>query len=79
MAAARQHVSRVRANHAEAEALNAAGPPITVRTVVEAYLTKIDAREAAQKNGIGLKKDARSRLTKHVFADESLYAVRSST
>lgn len=74
MAAARQHVSRVRANHAEAEALKAAGPPITVRTVVEAYLTKRDAREAAQKNGIGLKKDARSRLTKHVFADESLYA-----
>lgn len=74
MAAARQHVSRVRANHAEAKALKAAGPPITVRTVVEAYLTKRDAREAAQKNGIGLKKDARSRLTKHVFADESLYA-----
>lgn len=74
MAAARQHVSQVRANHAEAEALKAAGPTITVRAVIETYLTKRDAREAAQKNGVGLKKDARSRLTKHVFADENLSA-----
>jgi hypothetical protein len=55
------------------------GPTVTVRSATESYIGARDAREQAHAiNGEnapkGLKRDARSRLGKHVLADEKLSA-----
>lgn len=51
------------------------GPAITVRDAVDEYLTTREKREARERGDAGLKRDARSRLTKHVLeADEKLAA-----
>jgi integrase len=46
------------------------GPIITVRDAVNEYIAKRDIREISQKDGIAVKHDARSKLTKHVLSDE---------
>jgi integrase len=57
------------------------GPAITVRTAIEEYLTTRDKREERDHGRAGLKRDARSRLNKHVLeahkelADKPLAAV----
>jgi len=43
------------------------GPAITVRTAIEEYLTTREKREAKDHGKVGLKRDARSRLHKHVL------------
>lgn len=48
------------------------GPVVTVRTAVEDYLTLREKREAKDHVGKGVKRDARSRLTKHVLAVATL-------
>jgi integrase len=52
------------------------GPAITVRTAIEEYLTTREKREKKDHGGdVGLKRDARSRLHKHVLeVDEKLAA-----
>ena len=52
------------------------GPVPTVRGAVDDYLKTREARERARKGeGAGLRRDARSRLTRHVLdADEALSA-----
>ena len=51
------------------------GPAITVRDAIEEYLTARERREAKDRGDKGLKRDARSRLTKHVLdADEKFAA-----
>ena len=75
--AARRHVEACR------KALKAAadGPVISVRDAVEEYLLAREARERAQQGHAGLKRDARSRLTKHVlkspFAPKELYLLQA--
>ena len=59
-----------------------AGPPLTIQRVVDEYVAGREARDIASRGGRGrkaddpkgLKKDARSRLTKHVLADDKLAA-----
>jgi integrase len=53
----------------EEERIAAHGPTITVRDAISEY---VGAREAKDHGQIGFKRDARSRLTKHVLADEKL-------
>ncbi len=62
--------------HAVAEEARIAslGPVVTVRAAIEEYLTAREKREAKDRGQVGLKRDARSRLTKHVLADENLAA-----
>jgi integrase len=51
------------------------GPAITVRSAIEEYLKAREKREAKDHAKIGLKRDPRSRLTKHVLeANEKLAA-----
>ena len=61
---------------AEEARIASMGPAITVRSAIEEYLTARERREAKDHGGnIGLKRDARSRLTKHVLeANEKLAA-----
>ena len=61
---------------AEEARIASMGPAITVRTAIEEYLTARERREKKDHGGdIGLKRDARSRLTKHVLeANEKLAA-----
>ena len=47
------------------------GPPLTVRSVLEAYIVAREARERPTgSDGPGLRRDARSRLTKHVLHEK---------
>lgn len=64
--AARHAVERARATAAVA----AAGPIPTVRSAVDAYLADREANERAQRPGKPLKRDARSRLTRHVLSKD---------
>jgi len=48
----------------------AAGPILTVKDAVDEYIAERDARERAKAAGSGLKRDARSKLTKHVLSSE---------
>jgi hypothetical protein len=70
-----QAVTRVR-ERAEARAEEARiasfGPAITVREAIEPFMVMRDEREARLGVGAGLKRNARSRLTKHVLTDEAL-------
>jgi integrase len=60
---------------AEEARIASLGPAITVRTAIEDYLTARDTREAKDHGDRGLKRDARSRLRKHVLkADKKLAA-----
>ncbi len=58
----------------EAARLASLGPAITVRSAIEDYLTARETREAKGRNAKGLKRDARSRLTKHVLDAEKKLA-----
>jgi integrase len=59
----------------EAARISTLGPSITVRDAIEQYLTAREKREAKDLGDKGLKRDARSRLIKHVLdADEKLSA-----
>jgi integrase len=65
-------------------AVAAAGPIPTVRSAIEAYLIEREAREAAQRPGKTSKKDARSRLSRHVLsnqviADKPLHEISEAT
>jgi integrase len=56
--------------------LSELGAPITVESSIEEYLTDRERREAKQKGGkLGLKRDARSRLKRHVLSDSKLAAM----
>jgi integrase len=55
--------------HVERERLEADGPPIDIARAVEEYVA---AREAQWVVGAGHKRDARTRLAKHVLADQRL-------
>ena len=58
---------------AEEARIASLGPALTVRDAIEEYLTARERREAKDNGDKGLKRDARSRLTKHVLsADEKL-------
>lgn len=60
---------------AEEARIASLGPVITVRNAIEQYLTARERREAKDRGDKGLKRDARSRLHKHVLdADEKLAA-----
>lgn len=60
---------------AEVERIASLGPTITVRSAVDDYLKARERREAKDHGDVGLKRDARSRLRKHVLdADEKLAA-----
>ena len=60
---------------AEEARIASIGPAITVRDAVEAYMAVRDEREARYSGGKGLRRNARSRLVKHVLgADEKLAA-----
>jgi hypothetical protein len=48
------------------------GPPITVRAAIEEYLKVREKRETENLGGVGMKRDARSRLTKHVLSTKDL-------
>lgn len=67
--AERQARKLVQTRRAEAIA-EKAGPAVTVRIAVEEYLEGREERE--RKSGTYAKRDARSRLTRHVLADEKL-------
>jgi integrase len=68
-----QAEARERARAAAEEARIARlGPVITVRSAIEDYLRARERREAKNLSGVGLKRDARSRLTKHVLGAEGL-------
>jgi len=60
---------RVAEKRGEAQA-KAQGPILTVKDAVDEYIASREARETAQGGEAGLKRDARSRLTKHVLAAE---------
>lgn len=62
--AARAHVKEARS---EAKAV-ADGPVLTVTTAIDDYLKKREARERAERGDRGLKRDARSRLTRYVMS-----------
>jgi integrase len=57
---------------AEADRVAAFGPPVTVRTAIEDYCAGREKREAKDHASVGLKRDARSRLVRHVLSDEAL-------
>jgi hypothetical protein len=60
---------------AEDERIASLGPALTVRNAIEEYLAAREKREAKHHAKVGMKRDARSRLTKHVLeADERLAA-----
>jgi integrase len=60
---------------AEEARIASMGPAITVRSAIEEYLKAREKREAKDHAKIGLKRDPRSRLTKHVLeANEKLAA-----
>ena len=60
---------------AEEARISSLGPTLTVRSAIEEYLTARERREARDHGENGLKRDARSRLTKHVLeANEKLAA-----
>jgi integrase len=61
----------------EEERIASLGPAITVRTAIEDYLTGRDKREAKDRGGMGLKKDARSRLSKHLLNSHEKLASKS--
>jgi len=62
-----QSVARNRAQAVVEEARVASlGPAVTVGTAIDDYLSARENREAQERNNVGLKHDARSRLTKHV-------------
>lgn len=56
----------------EADRLAAFGPAISVRDAVSAYIETREAKETRTKDGVGLIRDSRSRLTKHVLSDTAL-------
>ncbi|MCJ2090357.1 tyrosine-type recombinase/integrase [Methylobacterium sp. E-005] len=56
----------------EADRLAAFGPAISVRDAVSAYIETREAKETRTKDGVGLIRDSRSRLTKHVLSDAAL-------
>ncbi|TXN15890.1 tyrosine-type recombinase/integrase [Methylobacterium sp. WL122] len=71
------HQAQDRARHRvreveEADRLAAFGPAITVRNAVMTYIEAREAREITTKDGVGLIRDSRSRLTKHVLSDTTL-------
>jgi integrase len=79
---------QVARNHVEAArltaAIAAAGPVETIRTAIESYLVERETKEAGQRPGKALKKDARSRLTRHVLsnsdiADKPLHEISEAT
>ncbi len=55
---------------AEKERLATLGPAVTVRDVLGPYMAMRDEREARQRGGKGLRRNASSRLIKHVLGDE---------
>jgi integrase len=55
---------------AEKERIATLGPAVTVRDVLGPYMAMRDEREARQSGGKGLRRNASSRLTKHVLGDE---------
>jgi integrase len=58
---------------AEEARIASLGPAVTVRSAIEEYLALREKREAKHHGKVGMKRDARSRLTKHVLeADEKL-------
>jgi integrase len=62
-----QDKARERARaHAEKERIAGLGPILTVRDAVDAYIETRERREASYYGGKARKRDARSRLTKHV-------------
>jgi len=56
----------------EADRLAAFGPAISVRDAVSVYIETREAKESRTKDGVGLIRDSRSRLTKHVLSDAAL-------
>ncbi|MGY2053078.1 tyrosine-type recombinase/integrase [Methylobacterium sp. JK268] len=56
----------------EAQRIAAFGPAITVRDAVVAYIEARETKESRAKGGVGLIRDTRSRLTKHVLSDAAL-------
>lgn len=52
---------------AEAAKVEALGPAVTVAQAVEEYCTGREARETKTRGSAGMRRDARSRLTKHVL------------
>lgn len=67
--AARRHVAERRAD----EALEAAGPVLTVKMAIDEYVAEREAREAPSPGrDTGRKRDARSRLQRHVLANKDL-------
>jgi integrase len=66
VASARAHIASARAD----KLAEAAGPVLTVAAAVETYLTGRETRERSQTAGAGLKRDARSRLTKYVLGSD---------
>lgn len=75
--AARKHVE----NHRKETKAAAAGPAKTVQEAVEEYLCVRESRERAQLGHGALKRDARSRLSKHVLqtalANKALYKLEA--
>lgn len=68
-AAARRHVAERRTD----EALEAAGPLLTVQMAVDEYVAEREAREnSSPGRETGRKRDARSRLHRYVLADQTL-------
>jgi integrase len=66
---------RERAQAAAEEArIGCLGPPVTVRSAIEEYLKVREKRETENLGGVGMKRDARSRLTKHVLSAKDLNA-----
>lgn len=63
----------------EAERIAALGPAISVRSAISAYIEGCEAREAKYRNGLALRRQTRSRLTKHVLskalADKAIQAL----
>lgn len=68
MAAARKTISEKR----EHAIIKAAGPIVTVRNAVEDYIEEREARERLTTGGVGMKRDCRSRLSRHVLKEEML-------
>ena len=75
--AARHHVESYR----KAQKAAADGPVISIKEAIEEYLAVREAREREQQGHVGLKRDARSRLTKHVLnsslAGKMLYQLQA--
>lgn len=65
---ARNHIAAARVE----TVAKAAGPALTVRSAVLEYIEERSAAEDARTAGIGLKRDHRSRLQKHVLPNENL-------